>query len=180
MSVCGKPKALVTRRLAGAFDPFLKTEALNEVIMQRLKEAVECLKRALLGADPREITIHSKLAKLHEELDEPTEAAAYHRRVVEICRIEGPYLSPNFFFRQGHLSPVERPVQDYAKSSIYVARHHMTVPGGDLLLAKDYLERVASSNSEEVAQASDWLKKLKPVLIAQPTAIPTTGETSDH
>jgi len=98
MSVCGKPKALVTRRLAGAFDPFLKTKALNEVIMQRLKEAVECLKRALLGADPREITIHSKLAKLHEELDEPTEAAAYHRRVVEICRIEGPYLSPNYFF----------------------------------------------------------------------------------
>jgi anaphase-promoting complex subunit 8 len=56
----------------------------------------------------------------------------------------------------------------------------MMVPGGDLLLAKDYLERVASSNAEEVAQASDWLKKLKPVLIAQPTTIPTTGETSDH
>lgn len=179
MSACGKPKALVTRRLAGAFDPSLKTKASDEAVMQRLKEAAECLKRALLGADPREITIHSKLAKLHEELDEPTEAAAYHRRVVEICRIEGPYLSPNLF-RQGHLSPAERPVQDYAKSSIYVARHHMVVPGGDLLLAKDYLERVASSNAEEVAQASDWLKKLKPVLIAQKTTIPTTGEMSDR
>jgi hypothetical protein len=30
-----------------------------------------------------------KLAKLYEELDDQAEAAAYHRRVVEICRIEG-------------------------------------------------------------------------------------------
>lgn len=127
----------------------------------RLKEAVECLKRALLGADPRETTIHMKLAKLYEELDDQAEAAAYHRRVVEICRIE------------------ERPVQDYAKSSIFVARHHMVIVGGDLLLAKDYLERVANSNAEEVAQASDWLKKLKSVLITRPP-IPTTEENSDR
>ncbi|KAG1808266.1 uncharacterized protein BJ212DRAFT_1384423 [Suillus subaureus] len=127
----------------------------------RLKEAVECLKRALLGADPRETTIHMKLAKLHEELEDQAEAAAYHRRVVEICCIE------------------ERPVQDYAKSSIFVARHNMVIAGGDLLLAKDYLERVANSNAEEVAQASDWLKKLKSVLITRP-AIPITEETSDR
>ncbi|KAG0707330.1 hypothetical protein DFH29DRAFT_896893 [Suillus ampliporus] len=127
----------------------------------RLKEAVECLKRALLGADPREITIHLKLAKLHEELEEQAEAAAYHRRVVEICRIE------------------ERPVQDYAKSSIFVARHHMMIAGGDLLLAKDYLERVANSNAEEVAQASDWLKKLKSVLITRPP-IATAEENSNR
>ncbi|KAG2364895.1 hypothetical protein BDR07DRAFT_1278800 [Suillus spraguei] len=127
----------------------------------RLKEAVECLKRALLGADPREITIHMKLAKLYEELEDQAEAAAYHRRVVEICRVE------------------ERPVQDYAKSSIFVARHHMLIAGGDLLLAKDYLERVANSNAEEVAQASDWLKKLKSVLITRPS-IPVIEETSDR
>ncbi|KAG2150587.1 hypothetical protein DEU56DRAFT_728974 [Suillus clintonianus] len=127
----------------------------------RLKEAVDCLKRALLGADSRETTIHLKLAKLHEELEEQAQAAAYHRRVVEICRIE------------------ERPVQDYAKSSIFVARHHMLITGGDLLLAKDYLERVANSNAEEVAQASDWLKKLKSVLITRPV-IPTAEKTSDR
>lgn len=73
-----------------------KKKATDESIIQRLKEAVECLKRALLGADPREITIHLKLAKLHEDLDEPTEAAAYHRRVVEICCIEGSFLLPFF------------------------------------------------------------------------------------
>jgi hypothetical protein len=54
-----------------------------------------------------------------------------------------------------------RPIQDYAKSSIYVALHHMSVPGGDLMLARQYLERVAGSNAEEVAQASDLLKKVK-------------------
>lgn len=72
----------------------LEKKATDRATIQRLKEAVECLKRALLGADPREITIHSKLARLHEELDESTEAAAYHRRIVEICRIEGSFLSP--------------------------------------------------------------------------------------
>ncbi|KAF8554160.1 TPR-like protein [Imleria badia] len=116
----------------------------------RTRDAVECLKRALLGADARETTINLKLAKLYEELDEPAEAVAYHRRVVEICRAE------------------ERPVQDYAKSSIYVARHQMVTPGGDLSLAKEYLERVASSNAEEVTQATDWLKKLKSVLLLRP------------
>lgn len=62
----------------------------------------------------------------------------------------------------------ERPVQDYAKSSIYVARHQMVTPGGDLSLAKEYLERVANSNAEEVTQAADWLKKLKSVLLLRP------------
>lgn len=54
-----------------------------------------------------------------------------------------------------------RPIQDYAKSSIYVALHHMTTENGDLFLARDYLERVASSNAEEVAQAAEMLKRVK-------------------
>ena len=54
----------------------------------------------------------------------------------------------------------------------------MVIAGGDLLLAKDYLERVANSNAEEVAQASDWLKKLKSVLITRP-AVPTAEGASD-
>lgn len=52
----------------------------------RLREAIECLRRALIGADPQETTIHLKLAKLHYDLDEYSEAAAYHRRIVEVCR----------------------------------------------------------------------------------------------
>ncbi|KAI6002699.1 hypothetical protein EDD15DRAFT_2385326 [Pisolithus albus] len=117
----------------------------------RTRDAVECLKRALLSAGSQEITLSLKLAKLYEELEEPMEAAAYHKRVVDISRAEG------------------RPVQDYAKSSIYVARHQMVIPGGDLELAKEYLERIAHSNVEEVTQATDWLKKLKSVMLSRPT-----------
>jgi len=55
----------------------------------RLREAIECLKRALIGADPLETSINLKLAKLHNDLEEWAEAAAYHRRVVEVCRANG-------------------------------------------------------------------------------------------
>ena len=113
------------------------------------------------------MTINLKLAKLHEELDEPAEAAAYHRKVVEICQVEGIFICTVCY---GMCSrEAERPVQDYAKSSIYVARHQMVTSGGDLSLAKEYLERVASSNAEEVTQAADWLKKLKSVLLVRPS-----------
>lgn len=133
------------------------------------RDAVECLKRALLGADSREITINLKLAKLHEELEEHTEAVAYHQRVVETCRAEGA-----LFHRGSRLTVacshvyIGRPVQDFAKSSIYVARHQIMIPGGDLTLAKECLERIAQSNVEEVTQAADWLKKLKSVMLTRP------------
>jgi hypothetical protein len=54
-----------------------------------------------------------------------------------------------------------RPVPDYAKSSLYVARHQISAIDGDLGLAHEYLERVAASNSEEVGQAAELLKKIK-------------------
>lgn len=53
-----------------------------------LREAIECLKRALIVADPRDTTINLRLAKLHDDLGELVEAAAYHRRVVEVCMAE--------------------------------------------------------------------------------------------
>jgi hypothetical protein len=56
---------------------------------------------------------------------------------------------------------IERPVQDYAKSGLYVAKYNMTTPGGDLRLAKEYLERVATSNAEEVSTATAMLAELK-------------------
>lgn len=37
----------------------------------------------------------------------------------------------------------------------------MNLPDGDLLLARDYLERVAASNAEDVNKASELLKQLK-------------------
>jgi hypothetical protein len=56
------------------------------------------------------------------------------------------------------VSFIVKPLQDYAKSSIYVANHNMSVPGGDLLLAREYLEKIAGSNAEEVARAKEMLK----------------------
>lgn len=61
--------------------------------ISRLREAIECLKRALIGADPHETSINLKLAKLHNDLEEFSEAAAYHRRVVEVCRANGTNFS---------------------------------------------------------------------------------------
>ncbi|KAJ3742913.1 hypothetical protein DFH05DRAFT_1498493 [Lentinula detonsa] len=109
----------------------------------RLREAVECLKRALIPADPHEITINLMLARIHRNLDEHAEAVAYHRRVVEVCRSD------------------LRPVQDYAKSSLEVAAYQLKIPSGDLALAEEYLERVAASNAEDVARAVEMLKAVR-------------------
>ncbi|KAG6820746.1 hypothetical protein H0H93_012392 [Arthromyces matolae] len=112
----------------------------------RLRDAVECLKHALIPADPHEITINLKLARLYYALEEPAAAVAYHRKVVEICRAD------------------VRPVQDYAKSSLEVAEYQIRIPNGDLVLARDYLEIVASSNSEDVGKAAELLKTMSNVL----------------
>jgi len=43
----------------------------------------------------------------------------------------------------------------------------MRIPNGDLFLARDYLERVAASNSEDVARASELLKTVKATIQAK-------------
>lgn len=53
-----------------------------------LREAIVCLKRALVAADPHEITIRLKLAKLHRALDEVADAVSYHRKIVDICQAD--------------------------------------------------------------------------------------------
>ena len=58
---------------------------ISPLVVVSLHEAIECLKRALIGADTHEIVINLKIAKLHDDLQEFAEAAAYHRRVVEVC-----------------------------------------------------------------------------------------------
>ncbi|OBZ67068.1 hypothetical protein A0H81_12839 [Grifola frondosa] len=69
--------------------------------MGRVREAIECMKRALIGADPHETTIRLKLAKLHNDLDEFAEAAAYHRRVVEVCRAGNKHVIEGLCVGQG-------------------------------------------------------------------------------
>ncbi|KAG6911123.1 hypothetical protein DXG01_003863 [Tephrocybe rancida] len=48
-----------------------------------------------------------------------------------------------------------------------VAEYQMRIPNGDLHLAAEYLERVASSNAEDVGRAAELLKKVKASLQAK-------------
>jgi len=111
--------------------------------MGRLREAIECLKRALLGADANEVAIALKLAGLHTDLDETSDAVAYHRRVIDIS------------------CAMLKPVAEWARSAMYVAQYHYVLDGGDLELARDLLEKVAGSNSEDADSAADLVKKVK-------------------
>lgn len=93
--------------------------------------------------DAREATLNLKIAGLHDLLGEKPEAAAYHRRCVELGLAEG------------------RPVVEYAKSCIYVATFHIVMGGGDLRLAKEYCEKVAASNVEESSTAMEYLRRIR-------------------
>lgn len=54
-----------------------------------------------------------------------------------------------------------------------VAAYQLKIPDGDLLLAQDYLERMAASNAEDVDRAVEMLKA---VHIAMQTRIHSTNE----
>lgn len=60
-----------------------------------------------------------------------------------------------------------RPIRDYARSSLEVAEYQLSLADGNLNLARDYLERVAGSNSEDVSRAADLLKIVKSRLMVQ-------------
>ncbi|KAF7321607.1 Chloride channel protein [Mycena kentingensis (nom. inval.)] len=113
--------------------------------MGRLKEAIECFKRALITADPNEISITLRLANLHGALGDAYAEYAFHRRVVEVC------LANN------------RLIYDYSKSSVRVAEYCLQT-GEELLLARDYMKIVAASNSEEVVRAAELLKLIETAL----------------
>jgi len=110
-----------------------------------------------------EVTINLKLAKLHDDLEEYVEAEAYHRRVVDISRATrkandvGSRIETQF----SCLNPAVKPIAEYAKSCVYVARHHLQRGGGDLELAQEYLEKVAVSNAEDADTATELVKKVK-------------------
>ncbi|TFK54436.1 TPR-like protein [Heliocybe sulcata] len=111
--------------------------------MGRPREAIECLKHALQQEHPQTMAILEKVAKLYNDLEEYGEAAAYHRRVVELAQSQ------------------DKTVEEFSKSYMYVARYHMYLGGGDLNLALEYLEILSKSHAEEVATATDLLKKVK-------------------
>ena len=87
--------------------------------------------------------LNLKIAALHDFLEERAEAAAYHRRCVELGIAE------------------RRPVSEFAKSCMYVARYHLFWGGGDFKVAREYSEKVAGSNVEDSSLAMDYLRRLR-------------------
>lgn len=129
--------------------------------MGRLREAIECLKRALLGADANEIAIALKLARLHSDLDETADAVAYHRRIIDISSAMGMLHCHRCTVSSDDANCTGKPVAEWARSAMYVARYYYVLEGGDLELARELLEMVGGSNSEDADAAADLLKRVK-------------------
>ncbi|KAK0195700.1 cell division control protein 23 [Armillaria mellea] len=110
-------------------------------VLGRIRQAIECYKRSLISADPRETIVKLNLAR----------AVSFHRRIIEISQAE------------------QRDIADYAKSCIEVAAYQMVVPDGDLNLAQEYLSSVAASNSEDVVRATNMLKNVTRLIVKQTT-----------
>ena len=129
--------------------------------MGRLREAIECLKRALLGADANEVAIALKLARLHNDLEETADAVAYHRRVIDISGAMRMLHCHQSTVSDGDANCIGKPVAEWARSAMYVARYYYVLEGGDLELSRGLLELVAGSNSEDADAAADLLKRVK-------------------
>ncbi|KAI0093061.1 cell division control protein 23 [Irpex rosettiformis] len=116
--------------------------------MNRYREAIECLKRALIGASQFETAIRLRMAGIYRLLGEPEESLACHTYIVNT------YSADN------------RPINEYAGSLVEIAKYNL-LQNEDLELAKTYMERVAASNSEHVVQATELLKKIKTAIAAK-------------
>lgn len=68
------------------------------------------------------------------------------------------------------LSPSDKPVIEYARSAVHVARYQLNLGDGDYELAKRYMEKVATSNAEEVREATELLKRARTLLAAKQQA----------
>jgi hypothetical protein len=88
----GKDRLLVTRNSEGE----IRDRAMRNLLTRhdRPREAIECLKRALIATGPHDTSIHLKLAQFHNDLEEYSEAAKYHASVINICSSDSE-LSPS-------------------------------------------------------------------------------------
>ena len=71
-----------------------------------------------------------------------------------------------YVYSHAQILPSARPIPDYSKSILEISEYEMKLPSGNLTLARDFLELVASSNAEEVTRAADLLKEVKAKLQA--------------
>ena len=68
-----------------------------DTVRRRPREAIECLKRALIATGPHDTSIHLKLAQFHNDLEEYSEAAKYHVSVIGICSSDSQLFLQNIF-----------------------------------------------------------------------------------
>lgn len=126
----------------------------------RPREAIECLKRALIATGPHDTSIHLKLAQFHNDLEEYSEAAKYHASVISICSNDNMNIA------------------DYAKSALYIAQYHYLHGGGNLALAQKYLEQLSASNSEDVNTAQELLKQVMAAIQVKESQVKAKGTAS--
>ena len=98
------------------------------IVFNSPREAIECFKRALIGADPYETTIHLKLAKLHDDTKQFAAAASYHRRVIDVCQAASAYL---LLLRPDIRRPIPQnenhPVLTYSHRVYHFSGHVLTI-----------------------------------------------------
>lgn len=78
----------------------------------RYRDAIECLRRALIPAGEDQVGIVLKLADLHHLLGDWAAESAYHRRVVHMCTLAGQSLkSLTMFLLTSTVSKTNRSIR---------------------------------------------------------------------
>ncbi|KZT62239.1 TPR-like protein [Calocera cornea HHB12733] len=111
--------------------------------LKRPVDALQCLKRALLGDDADQIQLYTRIASLLDSNGDRNLAATYHRKIVTACTTSN------------------RPIGDYAKSLVALAQTILdsNSPEG-LREAVEWMEQVRESSCEEAGAAGEMVRKL--------------------
>jgi hypothetical protein len=95
---------------------------------------------------------------------------------------EREWVSPSSFYGTRWtlkiLVLVDKPVIEYSRSAVCLAKHYLQHGGNNLELARQYVEKVAASNAEEVREATELLKQIKSAITAQEEARMTAQDMS--
>lgn len=154
----------------------------TEPEINRYHEAIECQKRALIGASKTDTFGPAALAELYEQLEMREVAVEWHKRVIDICvqSPDSPPPSPSqptstAATDHASLSQAHASVGLWAKSALAVARFALQKPrwennviGGTMIPsvvqelneAKRFLEIVAASNAGEAGEAEQIMRAI--------------------
>jgi len=66
-------------------------------------------------------------------------------------------------------------IAGYAKSALYISQYHYLHGGGNLSLAREYLEQLSASNSEDINAAQELLKQAMAAIRAKEGRVKAEG-----